>query len=263
MIGFRAPRAVLVRPLSATYADCLRADPLPIDLELARAQHAAYVAAIRASGLEVVEIPAAEALPDAVFVEDPIVVLGVRALVTRPGAPSREAEVASVAEAVGNWCQELRLAPFSARLDGGDVLRVGARIFVGRSRRTNAEGIASLAALAREEGIETVEIPVRAGLHLKSAATLASPDLCLVDPGAVDPSAFWGLEVLKVDEPAGANVLHLGPLTLVSAAAPRTAEALARRGIPVQVLDVGEIHKGDGALTCCSIRIPHPGSWCT
>jgi dimethylargininase len=266
---FATPAKVLVRAVSPRYADCVRADAsVPIDTALARAQHAGYVDALRKLGVAVELIDADGACADCCFIEDTAVVVGAaRAVATHPGAPSRRAEVAPVAAALARTCEVTTMDP-PATLDGGDVLRAGPMLFVGLSSRTNEAGLAALARVAGDEKLVVVPLRVRGGLHLKSACTLASENLLLYDPavlGADDVSTFRaaGLEAIPAGETLGANVLAIGPSVLVSAAAPRTADELSRRGLDVRVVDVGEMHKGDGALTCLSIRVPSVGAWCT
>ncbi len=261
---FAAPRRAFVRPVPASFGDALRADPVPLDVERARVQHAAYVAALRAAGVEVVELAAADGLPDSVFVEDPVLALGQAVVRLRPGAPSRRPEGAGLVEAVAGNGPVYELDDPHATVDGGDVMRAGEHLLVGRSRRTSGAGAASLGRIAATVGLTLVEVAVDRGLHLKSAVTVAAPGLAVVDPGALSPAAIAavGLEVLEVDEPLGANVLCLGAVTLVSAAAPRTAAALRARGVRVVELVLDELHKADGALTCCSVRLADPGTWC-
>jgi dimethylargininase len=268
-LAFALPRKVLVRPVSARYAACLRSDASAvIDVARARAQHAAYVDAIRALGVEVAFVSADDESPDACFVEDTAVVTGPRrAVATRPGAPSRRDEVYAVSAALAREL-DVHVMDAPATLDGGDVLRVGRRLFVGLSERTNAEGAAALAEVAARDGLEVTTLAVRGGLHLKSACTLAGPDLLLFDPALVTESDLTtlraaGIATRAVLEPVGANVLALGDAVLVSAAAPRTAQALRDEGRDVRVVDVSEMHKGDGALTCLSLRIPRAGAWST
>lgn len=256
------PARALVRPVAARFCDALRHAPAAIDVERARAQHAGYVAALRAAGVPVTVLAAQDDLPDSCFVEDPIVALGPIAVGCRSAAPSRQPEAATLHAAVSAHCPVAAMPP-GATLDGGDVLRVGARLFVGRSARTNAAGLAFLRDTAAACGVEVVSVSLAAGLHLKSVVTLAGPDLLVGLPDTFDPSAFCGLRLLEVDEPAGGNVLALGAVTLVSSAAPRTAARLRRAGRGVQVLAVDEFHKADGALTCLSVRLPAPGSWAT
>jgi dimethylargininase len=265
---FAAPSTVLVRPISARFADCLRSDGAgPIDVSSARAQHASYVRALRDLGLAVEVVPADDDAPDCCFIEDTAVVTGAHALATRPGAPSRRVEVEPVATALARSCTVHRMAP-PATLDGGDVLRIGARLFVGLSARTNREGARALAEVAALDGLEVVVLEVRGGLHLKSSCTLASASVLVFDPRVLGDEEIQALRgaaasLVAALEPAGANVLALGDAVLVSSAAPRTAADLRARGLDVRVVDVAEMHKGDGALTCLSLRVPRAGAWCT
>jgi dimethylargininase len=268
MLPLTPPARVLVRPVPLRYPECLREDrAVSIDLERARQQHAGYVRALREAGAQVGEVDASDETPDACFLEDAAVVTGRHALSTRPGAPSRRAEVEGVARALAAFCTVCAMeAP--ATLDGGDVLRAGSTLFVGLSSRTNQAGAQRLAEVARLDGLETRVLRVTGGLHLKSACTLADATTLLYAPallGEADLAPFrdLGLTCLAAPEPAGANVLALGSRVLVSAAAPRTSALLAQRGLDVRLVDVGEFHKGDGALTCLSLRIPPQGGWST
>lgn len=233
----------------------------PIDVARAGAQHAAYEECLRHAGCRVVRLPAEPDLPDSVFVEDTAVVLDEVAIVTRPGAVSRRAETASVSEALG------RLRPLAflrepATLDGGDVLRAGRTLYVGRTSRTNAEGVQQLRAAAAPFGYRVVEVPVEGCLHLKSAATLAAESLLLVQPAWVSPAAFGpALEPLRVDpsEPYAANVLLVRDSVIQPAGFPRTRDRLEARGVRVTVVDVSELAKAEGAVTCCSLLVEGRG----
>lgn len=266
---FLAPAGALLRAVADSYPLCLRDNDLPIDVARARAQHAAYAAALEDAGVPTATLAAEEACPDCVFIEDTAVILGERAVLTRPGASSRRPECLAVAEALAEDLVLSRMeAP--ATLDGGDVLRAGDTLFVGLSGRTNAAGFVFLAGVAAAEGLRCVPVPLAGGLHLKSVLTLVSPAAVLVQVGSagvapfdLDPLLGTGLEILATDELFGGNVLALGETVLVSAAAPRTAELLDRRGLRVVPLSLSELHKGDGALTCLSLRLPAPGAWCT
>ncbi len=221
---------------------------MEIDVGKARSQHAAYVAALERAGFELIRAEPVDSAPDSVFVEDTAVVLGRRALLTRPGAPSRRAEVAGIRTCLRGQVYEMT-GP--ATLDGGDVLRLGEWIFVGLSSRTNRQGFELLAAHAAEEGLTAVAVPMREGLHLKSACSRLG-EAVLGHFDRVDPAPFRerGLTLIDAPDEMGANVLELGKHVLISAAAPKTAAMVGERAI---VVDVGEFHKGDGALTCLSI----------
>ncbi len=256
MVTLPTPSHAIVRPPSPAYASCLRERPVVIDVDLAVAQHEAYVAALRDAGVTVVMLPALRNAPDGVFVEDTAVVLDTVALVTRPGAPTRRCEVDSTAAALAGRRTVHRMdAP--ATLDGGDVLRIGGTLVVGLSQRTNREGLARLAEVAAMDGLHVRGVDVGAGLHLKSACTLGGAELLLLHEGAIDRGALRGLpvEIAEVPEAEGANVLAFADRVIVSAAAVRTREALERRGLRTVAVALSEIHAGDGALTCLSLRI--------
>lgn len=259
---FSRPAQIVTRAVPKSFSRALQDAPDPIDVERARDQHARYVAALRETGVPVQLLPEEDTLPDSCFVEDPVVVLGQKALMCRSAAPSRAAEGQTLWPTLSAHCT---MVPMSAQqtLDGGDVLRIGQHLYVGRSARTNRAGVTALRAAAAAEGLTVTDVPLLAGLHLKSVVTLAAPDLLVYQPGTVDIDHFRDVESLAVEEPAGANVLLIGEVVLVSASAPQTAERLAQRGCTVQVLCVDEFHKADGALTCLSIRVPQPGSWVT
>jgi dimethylargininase len=253
-----------VRAPTAAYAQCLRRHDGPDpDAALASRQHAGYVAALREAGVTVEIVPPADDLADACFVEDAAVILThAVAVLSRPGAPSRRAEVATLEPALGRLLTLERLHE-PATLDGGDVLRLGGVLLVGRSSRTNDAGIEQLRSLARPHGLDVVAVDVRAGLHLKSACTALDARTVVVDPTALDP---WVLEALglrpyPVEEPLGANVLALNDRVLVSADAPRTAAWLEAEGRTVVRLSLSELHRGDGALSCLSLRRPPAGGW--
>lgn len=249
------PRAI-VRPVSRSLAACELSfrDREPIDLAKAAAQHQAYAAALEAAGLTVewlVELPDQ---PDAVFVEDPIVVLDEIAIVGRPGASSREGEVESVAEAVGRYRPLVRL-PTEARLEGGDVMRVGKTLYVGRSARTNAAAHEALAEILRPFGYTVVPIGLTDCLHLKTGVTHAGGDCFLANSAWVDVTVLVGAEVVPLpgEEPWAANTLTIGDRVFLPAGFPRTRNLLARRGLDVVTIDVSELQKAEGSLTCLSV----------
>jgi dimethylargininase len=227
----------------------------PIDVALAERQHLAYERCLADLGCTVVRLPAEPDLPDSVFVEDTAIVLPELAVVTRPGAGSRRAETAAVAAALGPWRRDVRHLGPPGTLDGGDVLVAGPRIFVGRSRRSDAAGRGGLRELLAPFGYEVVPVPVRGCLHLKSAVTAVAADRLLVNPAWTDRSAFAGLEILEVDpaEPDAANALRVGGSVVFPAAFPRTRRRLERAGIAVVTVDVSELARAEGAVTCCSL----------
>jgi dimethylargininase len=228
----------------------------PVDVALAHEQWLGYVAAFAAAGWETAEVEPADDSPDAVFVEDALVVVGGVAVVTRPGAPSRRSELQGAERAAASRGYAMRRIEEPGTLDGGDVLEIGSTLLVGESGRTNADGIEQLRRIVEPLGVRVVAVPVRSVLHLKSAAT-ALPDGTLIGypPHVDEPAALPGL--LAVPEEAGAHVVDLGGgRLLLSAGASRTAELLAARGYEPVPVEIGEFEKLEGCVTCLSVRLP-------
>jgi dimethylargininase len=229
----------------------------PIDVDRAVAQHADYTALLRDLGLEVLEIPADPAFPDCCFVEDVAVVLDRLAVLTRPGAPSRRGEIPSVEDVLARFRPLARIeAP--ATLEGGDVLEVASRLFVGTSPRTNAAGRERLRELAEPLGYRVIEVPVTGCLHLKSAVTALGEDRVLANPAWIEVTSLRGLEVIPVasEEPGAANVLRVNDTIVAHSGFPRTVDRIAALGLDVRPLDVSEFLKAEAALTCKSLLFP-------
>jgi dimethylargininase len=227
---------------------------VPIDMARAKAQHAGYRAALIATGAEVKVLPPLPGHPDAVFVEDAVIALPEIAILTRPGAASRQGEIDSIEAALPSGRPVSRIAA-PGTLDGGDVLRVGKRIFVGHSTRTNAAGIAALAAIAAPFGYSVTGVAMGSALHLKTAITALAPDLLLLNPAWIDAAQFEGFKTLEVaeDEPFAANILPLGGRIHVSAAHPKTTERIRDAGFHTHALDMSELAKAEAGLTCMSV----------
>jgi len=249
-------RIALTREVGPSLARCelTHLEREPIDLERARAQHRAYEDCLRSLGCGVERLPPEPDLPDAVFVEDAAVVLEEVAVLARPGAPSRRAEVESAAKALAPYRALLAIEP-PGTLDGGDVLVIGRSVYVGLSTRTNPEGATQLAAALAPHGYAVRPLAVRSCLHLKTAVTGVGPSAVLLNPAWVDAAAFDAFERTFVhpDEPWGANALAVGPGVVYADAFPRTRDRLLGRGLDVRALDVSELAKAEGGVTCCSL----------
>jgi len=192
--------------------------------------------------------------PDSVFVEDTAIVLGEVAVITRPGAASRRGEVETIAPALVEFRELVRIeAP--ATLDGGDVLSLGCTVHVGTSARSNAEGIAQLASLLAPFGYTVAAAALRGCLHLKSAVTQVAPGLLLFNPDWVDAKCFPGWRAMAIDpsEPHAANALRIGEAVIHPASCPRTGDILRRAGVDVRSVDMSETEKAEGGVTCCSL----------
>jgi dimethylargininase len=193
-------------------------------------------------------------MPDSVFIEDTALVLEEAAVITRPGAASRRGEIEAAMLALQPYRPLIHIEP-PGTIDGGDVLVVGHSIFVGLSARSNADGVAQLCAAADRFGYDVRPMAVTGCLHLKSAVTAIDDRTLLVQPSWLPPGAFAGFELMTVhaSEPFAANVLRVGARLLGAAAFPRTADLIAKRGYDIATVDVSELAKAEGAVTCCSL----------
>ena len=220
------------------------------------AEHQAYADALAGAGLRLTMLDPLEAYPDAIFVEDPALVFPEAAILLRPGAASREGEVELIAPALeARFGQVLRLPTGYA--DGGDVLVMADRVFIGLSARTNREGAAALAGLLGALGRRAViaETPEEV-LHLKTASSLIDGETVLATRVLAESGIFADHRVLVVPagEEGGANVLRVNDRVLVGAGYPRIAELVAGFGAEVVALANGEIAKIDAGFTCMSLR---------
>jgi len=246
----------VTRAVSPRLAECelthLPRDP--INVAKAIADHERYEAALRSLGATVVRAPDEPTLPDGVFVEDAALVLDEVAIITRPGAPSRRPEIESMARVLSAYKSLQRIQP-PGTLDGGDVLVVGRKIYVGLSSRTNHDGLAQLETLLSEWGYEVIPVPLNGCLHLKSAVTQVADNLLLINARWVRPGCFATIETMTVapSEPAGANALRIGTAVLYPTQYPETAERLDRAGVRVVPVPCTELAKAEGGVTCCSV----------
>ena len=226
----------------------------PIDIALAVGQHAAYEKLLGSLGAAIVRAPAAPDFPDAVFIEDTAIVLDEVAIITRPGAPSRQGETAAVAPVLAAYRTVLSMKP-PATLDGGDVLRLGRTLYVGRSGRTNQKGIEQFQSLVGRFDYRVVPIEFAGCLHLKSAVTPLADGLMLLNPAWVSGVVFPGCDALPIDarEPYGANALRIADSVVYPSQYPRTRDLLIARGLRVASIDCSELTKAEGAVTCCSL----------
>jgi dimethylargininase len=248
---------VLVRGPSSRLAEGIvtHISRVPVNVALAREQHAAYTGALAAAGWMIEQVPVAEDCPDSVFVEDTVVVCEDLAVLTRPGAPARRAEVTGVARAVQALGLRTARIEEPATLDGGDVLQAGAAVYVGRGGRTNGEGIRQLRALLAPLGRTVVAVPLGNVLHLKSAVTALPDGTFLLLPELVPAGLFPA--VRPVAEEGGCHVVPLGgDQVLIAASAPRTAELLDDLGFAPVVVDISEFEKLEGCVTCLSVLLP-------
>jgi dimethylargininase len=256
--GVAAPTKVaLVRAPASTLADGLvtHIKRKKVDLELADQQWDGYVAALNAAGWTTVEVEPRDDLADSVFIEDTVVMLGKLAVITNPGADSRKPEIEATEATLRELGVEIDHIVSPGALDGGDVLKVGKTVYVGRGGRTNGEGIRQLRAIAAKQDYTVVAVPVTKALHLKTAVT-ALPDGTIIGyPPLVDDQGVFD-RFLPVPEAHGTAVVVLAPDTvLMSSSAPKSAELFRELGYRVITVDISEFEKLEGCVTCLSVRL--------
>lgn len=255
-LGYRESLVALVREVSPRLAACelTHLARQPIDYERACLQHASYVDLLVTLGCTLRPLRPTPDLPDSVFVEDTAVVLDELAIVTRPGAASRRAETATVDPVLREY-RPVRVVTAPGTLDGGDVLVAGKQIFIGLSSRSNRAAVEQVRRWVEPAGYRVHAVVMTGCLHLKSAATEVGDRLLLVNPAGVDPSRFAGMDIVEVDpaEPQAANALRVGDAVVFPVAFPATLRRLQAAGVTTHGIDLSELAKAEGAVTCCSL----------
>jgi dimethylargininase len=249
----------LVRGVARSFSSAVTGSPPepPLSADLAASQHTVYVAALEAGGYATVKIEPDEQFPDCCFIEDAAVVVGEHALMTRSGHPSRRGEADGVASILGEYVR-LHHTRAPATVDGGDVMVLGSRVFVGLSRRTNAAGVAALAAIAEPQGMSVETVPVGSVLHLKSGLSALDDSTALWHRRACERGELTGLRIIEAegDDPEAANVVRLADgRILVAEHHEATRNAVEALGFETVAVDVSEFARADGGLTCMSIRL--------
>jgi dimethylargininase len=246
----------ITRAVSASLASCELTwlEREPIDIDKARAEHHAYERCLSELGVHVISLPSLDEHPDAVFVEDPAIVLDEVAVITAMGAASRRGERASLALALTEFRPVIHMRD-PAKLEGGDIMRVGRHLYVGLSARTDMDGVHQLRSLLAPFGYGVHAVELRDCLHLKSACCCIG-DICLVlNPDWVDTSLFrdYGQIHVAMTEPNAANILRVGDTLVMPNAYPRTAHILRQEGFRVMELEMTELMKAESGVTCSSL----------
>jgi dimethylargininase len=253
----------ITRDVSPRFDECeiTHIERTPIDLERARLQHQNYVGVLKSLGCQVIELPAEPDLPDSVFVEDAAIIFPEVTVITRPGADSRKPETESIARALAPLVRLLYVRE-PATVDGGDVLVLGKKIYVGLSTRSNRDAVAQLNELLGEYGYSATGVELHDCLHLKSAVTRVDDRTLLINKAWVDVHHFAGYDSIEVDssEPFGANCLPVQDAVIFPTAFPKTCAKLKERGYKIMPVDVSELAKAEGAVTCCSLIVSINGT---
>ncbi len=258
MQSYTFSHAITRRPSASIIAGLRAVDTGTPDLALMQAHHAEYIAALRSTGAEVIELAALEAFPDSVFVEDTALCLPKGAVVMRPGAPSRLGEAAEMAPHLqALYGLVLRIEGADSFIEGGDILTTDTEILVGRSARTNAAGVAELARLVADWGHTVREVFTPPGvLHFKTDCSLLDAETILSTKRLADSGCFDGYKVIYVadGEEACANSIRFNDLVIMPAGFAKTRATLTRAGYQVREIGNSECAKLDGGMSCLSLR---------
>jgi dimethylargininase len=250
--------AITRKPAASIIAGLRAVDTGTPDLALMQAHHAAYIATLRETGATVVELPALDAYPDSVFVEDTALCLPQGAVVMRPGAPTRLGEAAEMAPHLrALYGQVVAISGTDSFIEGGDILVSDTEILVGRSARTNAAGIAELTRLVAPWGHKVREVHTPPGvLHFKTDCSLLDAETILSTTRLSASGCFDGYRVIPVadGEEAAANTIRFNDLVLMPAGFPRTRDAILAAGFQLREIGNSECAKLDGGMSCLSLR---------
>lgn len=247
---------------SQSIVDGLRAvDTGAPDLDLFRAHHADYVAALRSTGADVTVLDADEDFPDSVFVEDAALCLPKGAILMRPGAPSRLGEAALMAGPLRKAYGQTQAIEGPGFIEGGDILVTEREILVGKSARTDADGAADLRRIVQDWGYSMRELQTPPDvLHFKTDCSLLDEETILSTSRLAASGCFEGYKVILTSEgeEACANAIRFNELVLMPAGFPKTAEALDRAGYRIVEIGNSEAAKLDGGMSCLSLRFTPP-----
>ena len=248
----------ITRKVSPRFNECeiTHIDRTPINVDIARAQHDEYVKALAALECKVIELEEEPDLPDSVFVEDTAFILPEAAVITRPGADSRKPEVESIIPALAPHRKIIQVTS-PASVDGGDVLVLGKNIYIGLSTRSNIEAVNQLNASLQEYGYMVQGVDLTDCLHLKTAVTRVDDNTLLINKNWVDSNLFPGYDLIEVDasEPFAANCLPIHDKIIYPTTFPNTQKKLEARGFQIINVNLAELAKAEGAVTCCSLII--------
>ena len=251
----------ITRSVSSALADCELSfiSRSPIDLQKARAQHHAYEQFLAKLGARVISLAEEPELPDSMFVEDPAIVVDEIAVICPLGTETRRKEAPSLAAALEKF-RKLAYVKLPGTLEGGDVLRVGKKVFVGITARSNPEGIRQLAVILSAYGYDLTAVSVTGCLHLKSAVTYLGRNTMLANREWFDWRRIEGFEWLDVDpgEAHSANALAMGDTVIFPASFPKTKALIETKGFHVESLDISELQKAESGLTCSSLVFEAP-----
>ena len=248
----------ITRKISPRFNECeiTHIDRTPIDLDIARAQHGAYINALETLGCKIIELEEEPDLPDSVFVEDTAFILPEVGIITRPGADSRKPETKAIAQALSLHLPLLHITD-PATVDGGDVLILGKNIYIGLSTRSSQAAIDQLQRLLDNYQYKVTGVQMHDCLHLKTAVTRVDDNTLLINRNWVDIQHFKDFKLVEIDasEPYAANCLPVNGSIIYPTSFPKTRAKLEAGGYKITPVTVDELAKAEGAVTCCSLII--------
>jgi len=248
-------RYAIVRPVPDSYDRCVRTNIEKIDVSLAKKQHENYCKALEELGLKLIWIKGNNSLPDSCFVEDTAVIFGEKAVICNMKIESRTKEVIEVAKVLRKFKKTYSIR-FPATIDGGDVLQIEDKVFIGLTTRTNMHAVTQLRKILEDDGLEVIPVKVNGIVHLKSACTYLGSGYITLSRGYFDEDIFrdYNKVIVPKEESYAANCLAINGTVLMAKGYPKTRKLIETEGFQVKELEMSEFRKGDGALTCLSLR---------
>ena len=250
----------MVRTPAQSVVNGLRAvDRGSPDYKKLKSEHEAYIAALTSAGLDVTVLPALEAFPDSIFVEDPALVFSEGAILLRPGTPTRRGETQAIAPVLNHMFEQVFGLPKPGHVDGGDVLVTPKAVLIGLSARTDRAGAKGLIQQLKRLGYRGEIVPTPKGvLHFKTGCSLLDEETVLLTRVMARSGIFDGFRsmILPEDEEPAANAVRINETVLVSAGYERTIDMLSNAGYSVVPVSTREIERIDAGLSCMSLR------WC-
>lgn len=249
--------AVTRQPCNAIIDGLRAVDTGAPDLAAFRHHHGAYIEVLKSTGAVVTELPAMEAFPDSVFIEDAALCLQEAAIIMRPGAATRLGEAAAVRPVLESLYNQVFVIDGPGFIEGGDILVTESEILVGRSARTDAAGVAELRAIVEKLGyrLREVETPPDV-LHFKTDCSLLDGQTILATDRLAATGCFEGYRVIPTaeGEEASANAIRFNDVVLFAAGFPQTEQRLRAEGFDVRTIGNSEAAKLDGGMSCLSLR---------
>lgn len=246
----------IIRGVPNTYDKCIKSPEIEttINVELAKQQHSQYCETLRQVGLTLIPIDADDRFPDCCFVEDPAFVIEDKAIISIMGAKSRVGEEIEVEKTLSRFKKVYKIDP-PGTIEGGDVLRINEKIYIGLSKRTNRSAIQQVNNIVSEYGYQVIPVKIEHTLHLKSAFTYLGNDSIVISPGHLDNKLFseYNKIIIPKIEAHGANCLSINGRVLIQEGYPSTKKLIQDKGFETVTIEVSEFRKGGGSLSCLSI----------